>query len=196
MTCPPSEVPQHLVAPSEYSQQERTLLLQLAHDAIDSTLIGKSISTEPPTPHLAEPRGAFTTLHIEGKLRGCVGYVVPLYPLYRTIAETAVAAALQDDRFPPMTRAEAPLLQVEISILSPLKPITPEEIVIGKHGLVVSRGSFRGLLLPQVPLEWGWDLETYISQTCRKAGLPADAWKMGATVEAFTAEIFSDPSSK
>jgi AmmeMemoRadiSam system protein A len=196
MTCPPSDLSPHLMTPTEYSQQERTLLLQLAHDAIESALIGKSISTEPPTPHLAEPRGAFTTLHIEGKLRGCVGYVVPLYPLYRTIAETAVAAALQDDRFPPLTRIEAPLLQVEISILSPLKPITPEEIVIGKHGLVVNRGSYRGLLLPQVPLEWGWDRETFIAQTCRKAGLSADAWKMGATLEAFTAEIFSDPLSK
>jgi AmmeMemoRadiSam system protein A len=195
MMYPPSEVPPHLLAPPEYSQQERTLLLKLAHDAIDSALIGKSISTEPPTPHLAEPRGAFTTLHIEGKLRGCVGYVVPLYPLYRTIAETAVAAALQDDRFPPVIRAEAPLVQIEISILSPIKPIVPEEIVIGKHGLVVSRGSYRGLLLPQVPLEWGWDRETFISQTCRKAGLPPDAWKMGATLEAFTAEIFSEPLS-
>lgn len=196
MMCPPSEVPPHFMAPPEYSQQERTLLLQFAHDAIDSALIEKSISTEPPTPHLAEPRGAFTTLHIEGKLRGCVGYVVPLYPLYRTIAETAMAAAFQDDRFPPVTSAEAPLLRVEISILSPLKPITPEEIVIGKHGLVVNRGSYRGLLLPQVPLEWGWDRETFISQTCRKAGLPTDAWKKGATLEAFTAEIFSEPNSR
>lgn len=196
MTCPPSELSPHLVAPAEYSLQERTQLLQLAHDAIEFALAGKSISAESPTAHLAEPRGAFTTLHIEGKLRGCVGYVVPLYPLYRTIAETAVASAFQDDRFPPVTRAEAPLLQIEISILSPLKPITPEEIVIGKHGLVVNRGSYRGLLLPQVPLEWGWDRDTFISQTCRKAGLPSDAWKMGATLEAFSAEVFSEPISK
>src|SRR3954453_22035881 len=122
MTCPPSELSPILMSPPEYSQQERTLLLQLAHDVIESGLIGKSISTEPPTPHLAEPRGAFTTLHIQGKLRGCVGYVVPLYPLYRTVAETAVAAALQDDRFPPVIRAEVPLVQIEISILSPMKP--------------------------------------------------------------------------
>jgi AmmeMemoRadiSam system protein A len=171
---------------------ERTLLLKLAHESIESVLLGNSVSLEPPTPHLAEPRGAFTTLHIESKLRGCVGYVVPLYPLHKTIAETAAAAAFQDDRFPPVTKAEAPLLQIEISILSPLKPISPEDVVLGKHGLVISRGSFRGLLLPQVPLEWGWDREAYISQTCRKAGLPPDAWRMGATLEAFTAEVFSD----
>jgi uncharacterized protein len=196
MTSLPSDLSAQLMTPPEYSQQEHTLLLQLAHDAIESALIGNSISTEPPTPHLAEPRGAFTTLHIEGKLRGCVGYVVPLYPLYRTVAETAVAAAFQDDRFPPVTGAEAPLLKVEISILSPLKPISPEEIVVGKHGLVVNRGSYRGLLLPQVPLEWGWDRGTFIAQTCRKAGLPADAWRVGATLEAFTAEIFSELTLK
>jgi uncharacterized protein len=191
--CPRSELSPQLIAPPEYSQQERTLLLKLAHQSIESALAGTSISLDPPTPHLAEPRGAFTTLHLQGKLRGCVGYVVPLYPLYKTVAETAAAAAFQDDRFHPVSKAEAPLLQIEISILSPLRPISPDEVVIGKHGLVVNRGSFRGLLLPQVPLEWGWDRDTFIAQTCRKAGLPPDAWKMGATLEAFTAEIFSEP---
>jgi AmmeMemoRadiSam system protein A len=195
MTSLPSELSPQLTNP-EYSQQERALLLGLAHRSIEAALREEPFRDPVPSAHLAEARGAFTTLHIDGKLRGCVGYVVPLYPLYRTVAETAVAAAFQDDRFPPVTKAEAPLLQIEISVLSPLKPIKPEEIVLGVHGLVVNRGSFRGLLLPQVPMEWGWDRDTFIAQTCRKAGLPPDAWKMGATLEAFTAEVFSESLTK
>lgn len=194
MTSPPSELLKQIDTTPEYSPEERNLLLGLAHASIKAALRGESIATDPPTVHLAEPRGAFTTLHIERKLRGCVGYVIPLFPLYRTVAETAVAAAFQDDRFLPVTNPEASLLLVEISVLSPLKPINPEEIVLGKHGLVVSRGSFRGLLLPQVPLQWGWDRETFLAQTCRKAGLPSDAWKMGATIEAFSAEVFAEPA--
>jgi AmmeMemoRadiSam system protein A len=192
MTSPQSEISSHLQTTPEYSPEERAILLRLAHSSIEATFRGETIPLDPPTPHLAEPRGAFTTLHVEGKLHGCVGYVVPLYPLYKTILETAVAAAFQDDRFPPVASSETPLLQIEISILSPLKPIRPEEVVIGKHGLVVSRGSFRGLLLPQVPVEWDWDCETFLAQTCRKAGLPADAWKTGAIIEAFTAEVFTE----
>ena len=193
MTSTPSDLLHELKNTAEYSEQERTLLLGLAHSAIAAALRDEAPKMEAPSPHLAEPRGAFTTLHLNGRLRGCVGYVVPLYPLYRTIAETAFAAAFQDNRFPPVTSAEAPMLQIEISVLSPLTAIAPDDVIIGKHGLVASRGSFRGLLLPQVPVEWEWDRETFISQTCRKAGLPADAWKAGATLEAFTAEIFSDP---
>ena len=193
MTFPPSEVSSHIETTPEYSSEERSLLLHLAHSSIEAALRDESVPLDSPTPHLAEPRGAFTTLHIEGRLRGCVGYVVPLYPLYRTVAETAVAAAFQDDRFPPVTNVEAGQLEVEISVLSAPRPIRSEDIVIGKHGLMVSRGSFRGLLLPQVPLQWGWDRETFLAQTCRKAGLPPDAWKFGATIEAFSAEVFAEP---
>ncbi len=178
--------------PAEYSTEERKLLLDLAHRAIDAALNQQHLDATAPTPHLAELRGAFTTLHLEGQLRGCVGYVVPMYPLYRTVAETAVAAALYDTRFYPVTRAEASLLQIEISVLSPLAAITAEEIEVGKHGLVVSMGSRRGLLLPQVPLEHGWDRLTFLAQTCYKAGLPPDAWEKGAQLEAFTAEVFGE----
>ena len=177
----------------EYSQKERALLLKLAHEAIESALECRRISEEPPSPHLAEPRGVFTTLYLGGELRGCVGYVFAVAPLYGAVMETARAAASQDTRFPPVSREEAPRLQVSLSILSPLRPIEPDRIEIGKHGLVVSRGVHRGLLLPQVPLEHHWDRQTFLEQTCRKAGLPSDAWKTGATLEAFTAEVFQDP---
>ena len=177
---------------AEYPPEERTLLLSLAHRAIGAALQAAKVDITPPSQHLAEPRGAFTTLHLEGKLRGCVGYVAPLYPLYRTIAETAVAAALHDTRFYPVTLAEAARLKIELSILSPLFPISADEIEIGKHGLVVSLEQNRGLLLPQVPTEHGWDRYIFLEQTCRKAGLPPDAWKHGATLEAFVAEVFGE----
>jgi len=177
---------------AEYSQEERALLLQLAHRAIEAALQGMTLDLTPPTRHLAEKRGAFTTLHMLGRLRGCIGYVVPQQSLYRTVAETAQAAALDDPRFAPVTAAEVPNLVVEISVLSPMAPIRPEEIVVGRHGLLVSQGNHRGLLLPQVPVEWGWDRDTFLAQTCHKAGLPLDAWSQGADLMAFTAEVFGD----
>ncbi len=180
-------------APSaEYAPQERQQLLSLAHAAIAAALEARELDTTPPSDHLAERRGAFTTLHLEGQLRGCVGYVFPAYSLYRTVAETAQAAAFRDARFPPVIAEEAPRLSVEISVLSPLAPITPEEIEIGRHGLVITYGTRRGLLLPQVPAEHGWDRDTFLEQVCYKAGLPPDAWRHGALIEGFTAEVFGE----
>ncbi len=106
--------------------------------------------------------------------------------------ETARAAAFQDPRFPPVTIDELSEIQLELSVMSLLKPIAPEDVVVGIHGLVVSQYGRRGLLLPQVAREWGWDRETFLSQTCVKAALPPNAWKAGATLEAFTAEVFSE----
>ncbi len=177
---------------AEYSQQERLLLLKLAHDAIDAALHHQEVDTTPPSDHLAEKRGAFTTLHLHGQLRGCVGYVFAVRPLMRTVAETAVAAAFHDTRFLPLTEEEAREIDIEISVLSPLQPIAPEDVEVGRHGLVVTLGARRGLLLPQVPQEYGWDRETFLAETCHKAGLPGDAWEHGATLEAFTAEVFSE----
>ena len=180
---------------AEYSEEERRLLLQLAHEAIAAAIDGRQIDLTPPSDHLAELRGAFTTLHENGELRGCVGYVFPMYSLYRTIAETAAAAATNDTRFVPVRPEELSRLQVEISVLSPLQAIDPEEVEIGKHGLLITYGQRRGLLLPQVPLEHHWDRETFLSQTCVKAGLPKDAWEHGAKVEAFTAEVFGETAT-
>jgi AmmeMemoRadiSam system protein A len=180
------------VQPCEYSPEERELLLRLAHRSIELGLEGRSVDLTSPTAHLAEPRGAFTTLHLEGELRGCIGFVVPIQSLYAAVAESASAAALDDPRFQPVTPAEAQHLKIEISVLSPLQPIRPEEVVVGRHGLVVTQGNRRGLLLPQVPIEWKWDRETFLSQTCLKAGLPADAWQHGAQLQGFTAEVFGE----
>jgi uncharacterized protein len=193
MSPSPEDDPPVLAAESpEYSPEERRILLRLAHQSIETALHDVELDLTPPTARLAEPRGAFTTLHLHGKLRGCIGYVFSTHSLYSTVAETARAAALDDPRFEPVTIEEAPDLKVEISVLSPLQPIHAEEIVVGKHGLVVMQGSHRGLLLPQVAGEWGWDRETFLTQTCLKAGLPPDAWLHGAELQAFTAEVFGE----
>jgi uncharacterized protein len=195
---PPPENPSHDsrlvcgVPPNEFSPQERALLLKVAHAAILSALEQREISLTPPSPHLAEPRGAFTTLYYRGDLRGCVGFVLPVASLYRTVAETARGAAFEDGRFSPVTWEEASGLEISLSILSAVTPIRPEEVGIGRHGLLISLAGHRGLLLPQVPIEHGWDRITFLEQTCKKAGLPPDAWRTGATLEAFTAEVFGD----
>jgi AmmeMemoRadiSam system protein A len=178
----------------EFSREERTLLLQLAHDSILTALENGGLSLDPPTPHLAEPRGAFTSLYLREALRGCVGYVLPVNSVYRAVAETARAAAFEDTRFSRVTKDEAPELEIELSILSPPKSIHADAVEIGRHGLLISMAGHRGLLLPQVPVEHHWDRVTFLEQTCRKAGLPMDAWQKGATIEAFTAEVFGDHS--
>ena len=193
MMSPRSETESvELTASFEYSPEERALLLQLAHRAIASSFSGIRLDLTPPSQHLAEMRGVFTTLHLNGKLRGCIGYVVPTQSLYRSVAETAQAAAFDDPRFLPVTDEEVAGLQIEISVLSQLRAIDPKDVVVGKHGLIISKGSRRGLLLPQVPVEWGWDRETFLAQTCQKAGLPPEAWQPGAEIKAFTAEVFGE----
>jgi uncharacterized protein len=177
---------------SEFSPEERSLLLQLAHDSILSALENREVPLDPPSPHLAEPRGAFTSLYSNGELRGCVGYVLPVSSVYRAVIDTARAAAFEDARFYPVTIEEAHQLKIELSILSPPLPISAEEVEVGRHGLLISMVGLRGLLLPQVPAERNWDRITFLQQTCRKAGLPPDAWQRGAVIEAFTAEVFGE----
>lgn len=186
ISSPPSSTP-------EYSPEERALLLRLAHDSIAAAIAGREISLEPPSEHLAQPRGAFTTIYVHRDLRGCVGYVLPVASVYRTIADTARAAAFDDTRFPPLRAEELPGLQVSLSILSSIEPIEPDQIEIGRHGLLITKDVHRGLLLPQVPVERNWDRYTFLAQTCRKAGLAENDWRSGAKIEAFTAEIFADP---
>ena len=196
--CPPPDDPTQIISsstaqPDEFSSEERVLLLQLAHESITATLERREISLIPPTAHLAKPRGAFTTLYYRNALRGCVGYVLPTKPLNVTVAETARGAAFDDSRFSPVTLDEARELQVSLSVLSPPQLIQPDQIEIGRHGLLITLGPYRGLLLPQVPVEHEWDRRTFLEQTCRKAGLPPNAWQMDAKLEAFTAEVFADP---
>jgi AmmeMemoRadiSam system protein A len=178
--------------PAEYSNEERRWLLRLAHLSIRSAVTGNKVTTPEATTHLKEPRGAFVTLHKNRELRGCIGMIAAVAPLDETVREMARAAALEDPRFDPVSGAELDSLQLEISVLSPMFEIAPEDVVVGRHGLMMSYGGRRGLLLPQVPVEVGWDRETFLSQTCRKAGLPLDQWKKGAKIEAFTAEVFGE----
>lgn len=180
---------------TEFSPGQRKYLLKLAHEAIESALENRVLRLDPPAKPLTQPRGVFTTIYLQQQLRGCVGYVFPVMPLYQAVIETAQAAASNDTRFPAVTPEEARHLQVSLSILSALAPITPEQIEIGRHGLVISLVGHRGLLLPQVPVEHHWDRIQFLEQTCGKAGLPANAWKTGATLEAFTAEVFGDEGS-
>jgi uncharacterized protein len=193
MSQPPSDTAARLAnQPAQYSSDERGALLALAYRAIEAHLAGIELKVVAPSAHLEEKRGAFTTLFLRGQLRGCVGYPLPIFPLYRAVAETAVAAAFNDIRFTPVTSEEAPLLQIEISVLSPVQAILPEQIEVGRHGLVITYATRRGLLLPQVPVEHGWDRLTFLEQTCLKSGSPRDAWRRGAVIEAFTAEIFGE----
>src|ERR1700690_2645397 len=147
-TAPPSAGLQ-----PEFSPEERRLLLQLAHQAVESALEHRQLSLSAPSPHLAEPRGVFTTWYCRGALRGCVGYVVPTLSLWAAVAETAQAAAFEDVRFTRLTPEEVPELTVSLSVLSPLSPISLEQIEIGRHGLMIKSRGRRGLLLPQVPVE-------------------------------------------
>ena len=189
----------------EFSFDQRRALLRIAHEAILSALERRPSPEVPPLPAaLSDPRGVFTTLYLRSnvsgdlgrQLRGCVGYAVPIAPLYRAVAETARAAAFEDSRFLPVTKEEALKLEVSLSVRSRLFPIHPEAVEVGRHGLIISLGARRGLLLPQVAVEHSWDRETFLEQTSRKAGLPLDAWRKAATVEAFTAEVFADADAE
>jgi AmmeMemoRadiSam system protein A len=143
---------------------------------------------------LGVPAAAFVTLHVGGALRGCIGTLERRRSLWSVVAEMAAAAATRDPRFPPIDVTDLRRLTVEISVLSPdLRIHGPEEIEIGRHGLDVRRDGARGLLLPQVAVEHGFDRERFLAATCRKAGLPADAWRDTDTeLRVFEAEIFGD----
>ena len=176
------------------SDADRLALLQLARDAIGAYLEGKPAPAPPLTGLLGASGGAFVTLHMRGELRGCIGHIVADDPLGRVVPRCAVAACSEDPRFPALTSSELPLVDLELSLLAPLEPIAgPDEFEIGRHGLVVELGYRRGLLLPQVATEQRWDRETFLAHTCRKAGLPADAWRQGAKLWRFDAEVFGEP---
>ena len=181
------------------TESDRALLMRLAHQAVEDAARDHRLPDADlgeTSPVLQEKCGAFVSLHQGKHLRGCIGYVEALKPLWQTVRECAVAAALRDPRFSPVTPREVTGLSIEISVLSPLFDIAPEEIEIGKHGLVVSQNFQRGLLLPQVAVEWNWDRKQFLEETCLKAGLEADAWKHGARVQAFTAVVFGETSSR
>ena len=177
------------------NDMEKSYLLSLARSSIEHAVAGGAEPVcEAVTPVLSEIRGAFVTIRKEGELRGCIGYIIGLKPLVSTVKDMALAAALHDPRFSPVRKEELAELKLEISVLSPVFRVSdPSEIEVGRDGLIVRRGRYQGLLLPQVAEEYGWDRETFLAQTCRKAGLPPDAWKMEDTeIEAFSAEVFGE----
>jgi AmmeMemoRadiSam system protein A len=170
------------------------ILLRLARQALEEAARHRHPSdTDPPPGALREKCGAFVTLHKAGSLRGCIGYAEPTKPLYQTVRECALAAALHDPRFEPVTADELPHLRLEISVLSPLEEIEPARIEVGRHGLMVSLGFQRGLLLPRVAVDWKWDRIRFLEETCAKAGLPRHAWRHEARIQAFTAQVFAEP---
>ena len=177
-----------------FTDAQKRALVEIARTAVSDAVLGRPASPRP----LDDPptaSGAFVTLKRDGELRGCIGTVQCRDALADEVARVAVSAAREDPRFPPVTPAELPHLHIEISILGPLEQIDPADpaaIVVGRDGLVVEQGWRRGLLLPQVATEWGWDRETFLAHTCRKAGLPLDAWRRGAVVYRFGAEVFGD----
>jgi AmmeMemoRadiSam system protein A len=177
------------------SEDERTELLKRARASIEGVLVHKPVEFRPVEGGaLSEPRGVFVTLKMGSELRGCIGYVEPRMPLAHAVQEVAQKAAFEDPRFMPLSHDELPQVEIEISILSPLRQISEiGEIEVGKHGLVVDAGFTRGLLLPQVAREYQWDREQFLRHTAMKAGLSPDAWKNpGVRLFTFTTETFGE----
>jgi AmmeMemoRadiSam system protein A len=176
------------------ASREKQTLLEVARRALNLAVErGELLREFPADEALHQAGGAFVTLRRRDRLRGCVGQLPSNMALIQVVAHCVRAAALEDSRFEPVTAAELLELEIEISVLSPLFAITAEQIEIGKHGLLVSRGWQRGVLLPQVAIQFGWAAERFLEETCAKAGLLRDAWKLPETqVEGFTAEVFSE----
>nr|WP_321513533.1 AmmeMemoRadiSam system protein A [uncultured Pseudodesulfovibrio sp.] len=177
------------------SNEEKTYLKELVVQSISFGLKRNDSPSSPPAPPtetLRKHLGAFVTLKIDGHLRGCIGNVQGGGELYQTIWDMAQSAAFEDPRFPPVTAQDFDALDYEISILSPIEICpNPELVEIGRHGLIMAKGGRSGLLLPQVPVEWKWDRETFLAQTCTKAGLPRNAWRdKDTTIFWFEAVVF------
>jgi AmmeMemoRadiSam system protein A len=186
---------QALSGAEEIAPESRRQLLKVARDALASHLAGDRLELPAATGVLGEPHGAFVTLRVRagGELRGCVGVLSSDEPLVKAVARMAVAAGTQDGRFAPVSAHELPQLTLEISVLGPLREIRPEEVEVGRHGLLASEGHRRGVLLPQVPVEHGWDRERFLAHTCLKAGLSPDAWRRPTVVlRGFTATVFGE----
>jgi hypothetical protein len=179
----------------ELTAKEKDTLLDIAKKAIAAKVSNKDMpKLNVDSESLQEKRGAFVTLKKRGHLRGCIGYIRPVKPLGATVQEMAVAAAFHDPRFPSLKPDEVQDLTFEISVLSPLKRIGDiNEIEVGKHGLYIVHGYNAGLLLPQVAVEYEWDRETFLKETCHKAGLPMQAWMDKETeIYIFSADYFGD----
>jgi uncharacterized protein len=176
------------------NETDRQTILRLARNAIREFLETGNELQAPQDPIFEELRGAFVSLKMQGDLRGCIGYAEPQLELGRTIVRCAIHSATEDPRFLPLTLSELDLVSIEISLLTPLQKINnPDEIEVGTHGIVISAGMRRGLLLPQVAIEHRWDRETFLRYSCQKAGLHDNAWKSPDTsIYIFSAEVFGE----
>jgi AmmeMemoRadiSam system protein A len=174
-------------------EKDRQELLWLARASIAAHLAGLPAPEFPQTGAAAGLGGVFVSLHDAGALRGCIGHLEADLTIGFNVVRCAVSAATSDPRFPPVSPSELSRLHIELSLLGPMEPIArPDDFEIGRHGLMVQSGRRRGLLLPQVAIEWQWDRETFLAQTCRKAGLSGDFWKTGGTLWRFEAEVFGE----
>jgi AmmeMemoRadiSam system protein A len=172
---------------------DRAALITLARDALISAVLGGPPPEPPDGEVFRRISGAFVTLTIRGELRGCIGQVEPRELLGAVIVHCAAAAALEDPRFPPVSPIELPSLYIEVSLLTPAEEVVDLDCIeIGRHGLIISHNGCRGLLLPQVAIEYGWSREQFLVQACRKAGLARDAWQRGARIYCFEAEVFGE----
>jgi hypothetical protein len=168
-------------------------LLRFARETIAARLTGSVLPAPVPLTAPHDHAGAFVTLSVDGELRGCIGYPGSPQRLDAVVGHCAVASATEDPRFPPLTRDELVTLHIEISVLTPIVPVREvAEIEVGRDGLVIEDGFRKGLLLPQVATEHGWDRATFLCHTCLKAGLRPDAWKTGARIARFQAEVFGE----
>lgn len=175
--------------------EEKKKLLEIARKTILDKLKKNEIEKESASSEgLGRPCGAFVSLHKLGQLRGCIGAFTSPRPLVNTVQEMAVSSSQQDPRFPPVQEDEMQDIDIEISVLSPLKEITDvNEIEVGRHGIYITKGFNSGVLLPQVATEYGWDRETFLDHTCMKAGLPPGTWKEeGVKIEVFDAQVFGE----
>lgn len=173
---------------------ERQILLSTARESIASRLLGRKPAWPEARGALLTPCGAFVTLHEGGSLRGCIGRMSSPEPLVETVRAMARAAAFEDPRFPQLKAAELERIEIEITVLSPLRRITdPDQIIVGRHGIHLTKGWRSGVLLPQVAIEQGWDRLTFLEQTCWKANLPPDAWKSSdAVISIFEGLVFGE----
>jgi AmmeMemoRadiSam system protein A/AmmeMemoRadiSam system protein B len=178
-----------------FDREERAELMRIAREAVRAAVRGERYRPDPPaSPALTADGAAFVTLKEHGELRGCIGHVIATEPLYLCVAEVAASAAVQDPRFPAVSEEELRELTYDISVLTAPTPVEdPETVVVGRDGLIMSRGGRRGLLLPQVPVEQGWTRAQFLDGTCRKAGLPAGCWRdPSVRVERFQAIVWGE----
>jgi hypothetical protein len=178
---------------------EKQELLKIARNSVETAVRDKKLYSPPADEPeaLRNARGAFVTLKEHGELRGCIGYMSPVKPLAETVRDVAAYAALEDRRFRPVSESELGILEYEISVLSPLHKVEDiNQIHVGQHGLLIRKGEYEGVLLPQVPTEEGWDRDTFLKQVCVKAGLPEQAWKdEDADLFMFSALVFAEPNN-